>query len=89
MRCGGAASPFKSESENTLQTREGVRAETEHYNCILRAEAIHSGLNMARKTLVEMMENKMGKHVRPNAATFNALIEARSFAPWTAQAVAQ
>lgn len=47
----------------------------EHYNCILRAEAVHTGIHAARKTLEEMMESKMGKHIRPNTGTFNAMLE--------------
>lgn len=62
-----------------LQTRDGVRAEIEHYNCILRAEAVFAGIHTAQKTVEEMMEGKMGKHIRPNTATFNAMLEVKSF----------
>lgn len=61
-----------------LQKREG--AETRHYNCILRAQAIWMGVHNARKLLNDMIEGRTGgkRRVLPDINSYNALIEVRS-----------
>ena len=58
-----------------LQRREG--AETRHYNCILRAQAVWMGVHNARKMMDDMIEGKTaGRHrVLPDIESYNALLE--------------
>ena len=56
-----------------------MEPETRHYNTILRAEAVFTGLIVARDTMQEMVEGKRGKDIFPNIESFNALLEVDSF----------
>jgi len=55
--------------------RADVEPETRHYNTILRAEAVFTGLIVARDTLQEMVEGVKGPHIFPDIESFNALLE--------------
>lgn len=59
-----------------LQIRDGVEAETRHFNTVLRAEAVWMGTHHALATLDEMIEGQMGRHIRPDIGSYNAIIEA-------------